>query len=185
VNNRLAFGFTSDPAFAPISFLNAVEYGATVISCRSNAVHVALLDRSQSNGWRYTQSDSTASTSQSRFADAGVFYAFWALPAAATVTNSIGEFDMLVDLELKYPADNTLSSPALDAIPLDMPMPGGPRSTIEDEKKETDEESLIDSEAWQVAQALALSLGKTGGPVVPQQPCVPPANKRFVGRKGT
>jgi hypothetical protein len=170
VNNRLAFGFTSDPAFAPVSFLNAVEYGATVTSCRSNAVHVALLDRSQMNGWRYTQSDSTASTNQSRFADAGVLYAFWALPAAANVTNSIGEFDCLVDLELKYPADNTLSSPSLDAIPQAMPMPSGPYPTIEDEKKETEQESMIDSEAWQVAQALALSLGKTGAPVIQQRP---------------
>jgi hypothetical protein len=113
VNNRICFGVCPDPAYAPVSYQNAVEYGGTVTSVRSNANFRADLDQSLMGGWRYCQSDSTATTSQARFADIGTLYAYFNLLPTSLITNSFGDFEIDLDVEFRFPQDNVNTSPGL------------------------------------------------------------------------
>jgi len=127
--NSLCFGVTSDPAFAPVSYANAVEYGGAVTSVARNKTFMFRGDLDQMDGWRYTQSDVSAGTSQARFADVGTIFAFWYQLPGANVTNPFGMFLLDMDVEFKHPQDNQLSGPS--ALASRIAELGGSESPVE------------------------------------------------------
>jgi len=170
VNQNICFGFTADPGFAPVDYENAVETGGSIATnVRSNASLVVRPDWSISQGWRYVEYEPSPTIAALREVCFGSLFAFFAIAAAATVTNDLGDIIFEIDAEFRWPADNQIGPPPLSLAPTsyEQKLRASVRPIPPFQVSEDDNKAVIDPDEWESASNAAAALGKTGLPIVP------------------